>query len=98
MERAVALWSSTGGRNMTDHATFQITLGQHQEVRHEWIGQVLEMHYALDYKLRGTVHLPPVGQKSLMPEKCLRWWSTPREPWSPLTSIEDKLVNCFEIE
>ena len=52
VERALALWVATDGRNLTDHATLQITSGQHQEVRHEWIGQALETHYALELQAK----------------------------------------------
>ena len=46
IERALERWRTTGGQNLSDHAEFQITQGQHREVQREWIGLVLEAHYA----------------------------------------------------
>ena len=46
LERALNRWRATGGQNLSDHAEFQITQGQHREVQREWIGLVLETYYA----------------------------------------------------
>ena len=46
IERALQRWRATDGQNLTRHALFQITEGQHQDVRPEWIGTVLAHHYA----------------------------------------------------
>ena len=46
IERALERWRATGGQNLTSHAEFQITQGQHQEVQREWVGLVLETYYA----------------------------------------------------
>ena len=52
IERALDLWRATGGQNLTGHAEFQITQGQHREVQREWIARVLESHYALELQIR----------------------------------------------